>query len=177
MSASAMEGRLSRSAMRAALAMVVAAAVLAACASVAQASIVLSSSGPFNDPDSVTVSGAVGDLPAGATHVSVAQCNSTSNPADVGKRCNLSTAVAFAPAATYTSTGVSLTLNQSFTDFNFQTNSFPSPATSTSCLGSGIDDEQCGVEVSYYRFVMGVPDHLGVDADSYSGTDGWISFI
>jgi hypothetical protein len=162
--------------MRAVLATLVAAVALAACAAGAQASIVLSSNGPFNDPDAVTVSGASGGLPAGTTHVSVAQCNSTSNPADVGKRCNVSTAVAFAPAATYTSTGVSLTLNQSFTDFNFQTNSFPSPATFTSCLGSGIDDEQCGVEVSYYRFVMGVPDHLGVDSDSYSGTDGWVTF-
>lgn len=135
---------------------------MAATASAAQASIVLSSNGPFSDPDVVNVSGSSGDFPAGTTHVSIAECNVDVTP---GTRCNASTGIAFGSASTYSSTGFNLTVDQSFTDFNFITGAPSSPFGVTDCLGVGTD--QCGVLVAYYEETApNVYDHLGVDPDS-----------
>jgi len=169
MSASVKEGRLFGSAIRAVLATAAATVMLAACASAAQASISLSSNGLFGNPDTVGVSGTVPAAFSTATHFTVAQCNVS---ATVGTRCNAGSAIGFTPVASYAFPGVTLTLNKSFSDFNFVTNS--PAATSTTCKGLPINS-QCGVMVSYYRFSMGVPVHLGVDPDS-TATSSWVTF-
>lgn len=154
------------------VAVATAALLLTICASAAQASIVRSPSGPFNDPDSVTVGGSVPGAFSTATHFTVAQCNAT---VTLGTRCNQPNAVPFTSVASYAG-GVPLTIDKTFADFNFTTNSTPNPPTSTTCKDVFAVGDQCAVMVSYYRFVMGVPTHVGTDPDSGASWT-WVTFL
>lgn len=173
MSALVKEGRsLAPRARMAAIAATVAVLLLALCASAAQASVTRSPGGPFNDPDTVTVSGSVPGAFSTATHFTVAQCNNT---VTLGTRCNQANSVPFTSVASYAG-GVPLTIDKTFADFDFTTNSTPNPPTSTTCKDVFAVGDQCAIVVSYYRFVMGVPTHVGTDPDS--GTSGtWVTFL
>jgi hypothetical protein len=121
------------------------AALCAAFAGTASASITISNANPFGPSDTTGVT--ITSAPAGATQWTVAECNiSSASPANWGRDCNAGTALNFAPISTLTRT---LTVEDAFTDTSFVPGSAPL-FTSTGCDGTGGSD-RCAVVVSYYN--------------------------
>jgi hypothetical protein len=157
---------------RAAAATVLAAAMLMAVASAAQAEeIVLSETMVTGSTGHIEVSG---DVPAGATHVAVAQCNldDAVDPEDFGRRCNYDTSptnTTLMLASSFVTSGTELDVWDMYVDYDFVVRAWPTPATETEC-GDTAGDEDCAIVVSYYSFVPNPPGppivtQLGAEAE------------
>lgn len=154
-----------RSGARLIAATMAAAAMVAAGAGAAQASIMLNASSPFTAGDTVTVTGTAPTFSPAATSFAVAACNTSSaNPAVWATRCNGSTATpqryqGITALGAGGSLSATITLDDAWTDVDFSGG--PPPGTSTECATIGADD--CSVVVSYYRVSGGVPTFLGLE--------------
>ncbi len=111
-----------------------------------------------------------GDVPVGATHVTVAECNldDVVTDIDIGRRCNFDTSVGFTPVSVFTTVGVELDVWDEYEDFDFVAFDTPDPATTTECAGTA-GDEDCAVAVSYYAIPSPpnppVPSFIGAEAE------------
>lgn len=100
-----------------------------------------------------------GTVPAGATHYAIATCDLT---AAVGTECNHTNALRYTAITTGTSFNRWIRVDQTFSNWNFTTNS--AGAGSTTCLNAAHSNggSQCGVMVVYYTLVGGIPTLAGV---------------
>lgn len=114
-----------------------------------------------------------GDVPVGATHVTVAQCNLDDivTAIDIGRRCNFDTSVGFTPVGVFTTVGVELDVWDQYEDFDFVLFDNPDPATTTECAGTA-GDEDCAVAVSYYAIPSPpnppIPSFIDAEAEEIS---------
>lgn len=138
--------------------------VAALTAGAAQAAPTLSPAGPYTTSSaSIVVSGSVpSSITNTATHFAIAECNiGAVNPADWAKRCN-GNAGSFTNLAALSNMTYSgnITVDDSFADVSFSPG--PQPTTTTDCQDT-VGSDPCGVLVSFYEIVGGVPQFVGLD--------------